>query len=55
MLKGAEATCVNIATEKKNALRWKTCSISIFSEIFSPYNYVLAALLRKKDTRFPRL
>ena len=47
-LKGAEATCVEIATEtKKNALDGKTCSMSMFSEIFSPYKHVLAALSRK--------
>ena len=31
----------------KNALDWKICSISIFSEIFSPCKHVLAALFRK--------
>ena len=48
-LKGAEVTCVEIASEikKKYALDQKTCSISMFSGIFSPYNHVLAALFRK--------
>ena len=47
-LKGAEVTCVEIASEiKKNALDQKTCLISMFSGIFSPYNHVLAALFRK--------
>ena len=31
----------------KNALDWKTCSISMFSKIFSPYNHVLVELFRK--------
>ena len=41
LIKDAEATYVEIATEMKK------CSISIFSEIFSPYKHVLAALFRK--------
>ena len=46
-LKGARATCVKIAAEmKKNALDWRKC-LSIFSEIFSPYQHLLAALFRK--------
>ena len=40
--------CVEIATEtKKNALDWKTYSMSMFSESFSPYKHVLAVLFRK--------
>ena len=39
----------------KNALEWKKCSISMFSQIFSPYNHVLAALFRKWEINFPRL
>ena len=31
----------------KNVLDWKKCPISMFSEIFSPYKHVLAALFRK--------
>ena len=47
-VKGAEATYVEIATEiKKSTLDWKTYSISMFSEFFSPYKHVLAALFRK--------
>ena len=48
-LKGAEATCMEIASEMKKCfiLKKKICSISMFSEIFSPYNPVLAALFRK--------
>ena len=46
--KGAEATWVKIATQRwKNALDWKKWPISMFSEIFSPYMHVLAALFRK--------
>ena len=41
LIKDAEATCVEIATEMKK------CSISLFSEIFSPYKHVLAAFFRK--------
>ena len=44
--KDTEATCVEIATGK-NALGLKTCPILMFSEIFSPYRHVLAALFRK--------
>ena len=40
LIKDAEATCVEIATEMKK------CSISLFSEIFSPYRHVLAAFFR---------
>ena len=36
----------------KNTLDLKTCSISIFSEIFSPDKHVLAALFRKKKSTF---
>ena len=46
-LKVAEATCVEIASEMKNWFRLKKCSMSMFSEIFSSYNQVLAALFRK--------
>ena len=45
--KGGEATCVEISTEQKKASDWKTCLISMFSEIFSPYKLVLAALFRE--------
>ena len=31
----------------KNALNWKTCSISMFSEILSPHKNVLAPLFKK--------
>ena len=33
--------------KRKNALDRKTCSISMFSKIFSPYNHVLAESFRK--------
>ena len=46
-IKGTEATCVEIATEMKNALNWKTCSIAMFYEIFSPFKYISATLFRK--------
>ena len=46
-IKCAEATCVDIATEMKNALDWNTCSISTSFEIFDPCKHVLAALFRK--------
>ena len=54
-IKGDEGTCVEIASEMKNALDRKTCQISIFSENFSPYNHGLAALFIKWKTNFPRL
>ena len=54
-VEGAEATCVEIATKTKKILDWKTCPISMFSEIFSPYKLVAAALFRKQETNFPRL
>ena len=47
VLKGAQETCMEIAIEMQNALDWKTCPISMFCEIFSPYKYVLAALFKK--------
>ena len=43
--KCAEVTRKEIATEIwKNALAWMTYPISMFSEVFSPYKHVLAAL-----------
>ena len=49
--KGADATCVKIATEMKKYSRKcfysKKCPISMFSEICSSYKHVLAALFRK--------
>ena len=32
----------------KNASYWKTCSMSMFSQIFRPYKHVLVALFRKQ-------
>ena len=39
----------------KNDLDWKKCPISMFSQIFSLYEHVLAALFRKQETNFPCL
>ena len=52
--KDAEATCVESVDEIKNALGWKTCMISILSEIFRPYEHVFVALFRKLETNYPR-
>ena len=43
-LKGSMSTCMEIVTEMKNALEWKTCLTSMFSETFSPHEHALAAL-----------
>ena len=53
--KGGEATCLDTVTEMKNVLDWTTCLISMFSELFSPYEHALAALFRKWETSYPRL
>ena len=51
-VKGAEATCLEIATKTKKILDWKTFPISMFSEIFSPYKLVAADYLGNKKPTF---
>ena len=46
-LKALRQLVWRLLLRRKNAFDWKTCSMSIFSEILSPYKHVLAALFRK--------
>ena len=45
-LKALRQLVWRLLLRSKNVLDWKKCPISMFSEVFSPYKHVLAALFR---------